>query len=259
MVAGDRGAVLPPVAVTRVRRGGRGRAGPCGRGHGRGRRGDRVRRPARLAVGAGRCRARVHGHRREDLRADARRGRRGVRRVAGWPRSDRPSRAMGAGGGRGGRVHRARNDHAGRSRLLPGRRRPDLRRHARDRGPPVGGRRGRHRPVLPLVAAARVDRRRLLRRLPLALAGHALAGVRDPGVDALVLRQIAAALLTFGIAAVSFSIVERPIRSGTFLAARRAPAAHAAGAATGRSAAEPRSRSPRSRSRWSAWRERLSG
>ena len=49
-------------------------------------------------------------------------------------------------------------------------------------------------------------------------------GVRDPGVDALVLRQIAAALLTFGIAAVSFSIVERPIRSGTFLAARRAPA-----------------------------------
>ena len=124
---------------------------------------------------------------------------------------------------------------------------------------PCGWAPGRHRPVLPLVAAARVDRRRLLRRLPLALAGHALAGVRDPWVDALVLRQIAAALLTFGIAAVSFSIVERPIRSGTFLAARRAPAAHAAGAATGRSAAEPRSRSPRSRSRWSAWRERLSG
>ena len=46
--------------------------------------------------------------------------------------------------------------------------------------------------------------------------------VRDPGVDGLVLRQVAAALLTFGIAAISFALVERPIRSGTFLAARRA-------------------------------------
>ncbi len=44
--------------------------------------------------------------------------------------------------------------------------------------------------------------------------------VRDPGTDQLVLRQVAAVLLTFGLAAISFALVERPIRSGTFLAAR---------------------------------------
>jgi peptidoglycan/LPS O-acetylase OafA/YrhL len=48
--------------------------------------------------------------------------------------------------------------------------------------------------------------------------------VRDPGVDHLVLRQIAAALLTFGIAAISFALVEKPIRSGSFLAVRRSRA-----------------------------------
>jgi peptidoglycan/LPS O-acetylase OafA/YrhL len=48
--------------------------------------------------------------------------------------------------------------------------------------------------------------------------------VRDPGVDHLMLRQIAAALLTFAIAAISFALVEKPIRSGSFLAARRSRA-----------------------------------
>jgi peptidoglycan/LPS O-acetylase OafA/YrhL len=48
--------------------------------------------------------------------------------------------------------------------------------------------------------------------------------VRDPGVDQLALRQVAAALLTFAIAAISFALVEKPIRSGSFLAARRSRA-----------------------------------
>jgi len=38
--------------------------------------------------------------------------------------------------------------------------------------------------------------------------------VREPGVDDLLLRQVAAALLTFGIAAASYYAMERPIRSG---------------------------------------------
>jgi peptidoglycan/LPS O-acetylase OafA/YrhL len=38
--------------------------------------------------------------------------------------------------------------------------------------------------------------------------------VREPGVDALAFRQVAAALLTFAIAAISYYALERPIRSG---------------------------------------------
>ena len=45
--------------------------------------------------------------------------------------------------------------------------------------------------------------------------------VREQGVDDLIPRRLAAFALTFGLAAVSFSLVEKPIRSGSFLAARR--------------------------------------
>jgi peptidoglycan/LPS O-acetylase OafA/YrhL len=41
-------------------------------------------------------------------------------------------------------------------------------------------------------------------------------GVREPGVEDLVLRQAAAAVLTFGLAALSFALVEKPVRSGSF-------------------------------------------
>jgi hypothetical protein len=46
--------------------------------------------------------------------------------------------------------------------------------------------------------------------------------VREPGVDALALRQLAAALLTFAIAAISYYALERPIRSGFLVGRRRA-------------------------------------
>jgi peptidoglycan/LPS O-acetylase OafA/YrhL len=49
--------------------------------------------------------------------------------------------------------------------------------------------------------------------------------VRDPGVDDLVLRQVAAVLLTFGIAAVSYYAMERPIRRGFRLGRLRTLAA----------------------------------
>ncbi len=45
--------------------------------------------------------------------------------------------------------------------------------------------------------------------------------VREPGVDDLIPRRLAAFALTFGLAAVSFYAVERPIRSGSFLASFR--------------------------------------
>ena len=45
--------------------------------------------------------------------------------------------------------------------------------------------------------------------------------VREPGVDDLIPRRLAAFALTFGLAAVSFYAVEKPIRSGSFLASRR--------------------------------------
>ena len=45
--------------------------------------------------------------------------------------------------------------------------------------------------------------------------------VRQPGVEDLIPRRLAAFALTFGLAAISFSLVEKPIRSGTFLAFRR--------------------------------------
>jgi peptidoglycan/LPS O-acetylase OafA/YrhL len=53
-------------------------------------------------------------------------------------------------------------------------------------------------------------------------------GVRDPGVEDLLLRQAAAAALTFGLAAISFTLVERPIRSGAWPAVRRPRSAAAA-------------------------------
>ena len=86
------------------------------------------------------------------------------------------ARDVGAGGGRGQPPDRAPDDRAGRSRLFLRRRAPRLRRHARDRRAPVGRRRRRRRGVDAVVEAARVDRRRFLRRVPVALAGHALAG-----------------------------------------------------------------------------------
>jgi len=46
-------------------------------------------------------------------------------------------------------------------------------------------------------------------------------GIREPGVQDLLFRQAAAAALTFGFAAISFVLVERPIRSGAFPALRR--------------------------------------
>jgi hypothetical protein len=45
--------------------------------------------------------------------------------------------------------------------------------------------------------------------------------VREPGIDDLIPRRLAAFALTFGLAAISFSLVEKPIRSGSFLASRR--------------------------------------
>jgi peptidoglycan/LPS O-acetylase OafA/YrhL len=47
-------------------------------------------------------------------------------------------------------------------------------------------------------------------------------GVREPGADHLILRQIVAAMLTFGLAALSFYAAEEPIRNGTFVARFRA-------------------------------------
>ena len=47
-------------------------------------------------------------------------------------------------------------------------------------------------------------------------------GVREPGAEDLVIRQLAAAVLTFGAAAASFYAAERPIRNGTFVAGLRA-------------------------------------
>jgi peptidoglycan/LPS O-acetylase OafA/YrhL len=46
-------------------------------------------------------------------------------------------------------------------------------------------------------------------------------GVREPGVEDLILRQAAAVALTFGLAALSFALVEKPIRSGSFPTFRR--------------------------------------
>jgi hypothetical protein len=45
--------------------------------------------------------------------------------------------------------------------------------------------------------------------------------VREPNVDDLIPRRLAAFALTFGLAAISFSLVEKPIRSGSFLASWR--------------------------------------
>ena len=176
MVARDRGAVLRAVAAARVRRRGDQMEAADRCGDARGPRGRRVRRAPRDPVGARTRRARLHGHRREDLRAPAGGGGRGLRRVARWPRPPRAGRAVGAGGGRGHPPGRARDDRAGRARLLRRRCDPRLRRHARDRRALVGRGRWSRGTVDLVVEAARMDRRRLLRRLPLALAGHALAG-----------------------------------------------------------------------------------
>ena len=182
----------------------------------------------------GRRGTRLHGHRRPDLRTVARRGGRGVRRVAGRPRPPRASRTVGAGGGRGRPRDRARVHHARRSRVLLRRRRARVRGHAGDPRTALGrGRRGRSPGAV--VEATRVDRRRSP-TAPTSGTGRSRSGSASASRAwrTSIPRRLAALALTFGLAALSFYAVERPIRSGSFLAFLAsaqdvAPAARATG------------------------------